>query len=209
MTADPAFIDSIQNRPQSSDGARRPRVTLLLGGLDSGKTLLTELITGATGLAGNTLVSGESPVNSAAHTVTVLINGDEHFIDTPGKSIKDIRRYVTFVGVWFVVDNTTLRQRPCATKALRWLAAFCARSFYSRLTFVTTFWEATDVGELRGHKTRFEARCDQYWSEFIEFIHHGARTHRFGVNTSMVLNQAKHSPSAMTESSWAPKPDGL
>lgn len=116
---------------------------------------------------------------------------ESFFIDTPGfddeatawgvflkimEMIDRIRTHSYLIGVWYVVDNSGARASGFETKFIDWLAEFCGAEYYSHITFVTTRWRCTDVGELQELENGLEQRKGR-WATFLA---RGAETYQHG-----------------------------
>ncbi|KAL6232075.1 hypothetical protein BDW75DRAFT_243334 [Aspergillus navahoensis] len=162
----------------------KSKAILTVGLRESGKTSLIKLAAGETAI----VESEEDSITTTCQVVDVPIGDTKYYlIDTPGfeagsewetfleiaNMIEQIRNHVSFLGIWFVVDNRN-RVRDSEKILYRWLSALCGDAYFPQLAFVTTFWDG-HTRSIQAHNSRFQNREKNEWIRFPE-----AATYQFG-----------------------------
>ncbi|KAH0545426.1 hypothetical protein GP486_008447, partial [Trichoglossum hirsutum] len=177
----------------SNEGASlNVKIILVLGFIGAGKSSLVKLLTGMdvyveTGLSSGTKKHGVFPTT---------IDGQRFvFIDTPGfddlevpnmkilegvtEAIANLTRYVDVAGVLYVHDIQQCRLQSSIKLNLEMLRAFCGKSYYPNITFVTTKWDSFSPSGIRSASKRQELWEKGEWEDIIKG---GARVYKhYGV----------------------------
>lgn len=103
------------------------------------------------------------------------------------EAIANLTRYVDVAGVLYVHDIQQCRLQNSMKLNLEMLRAFCGRSYYPNITFVTTKWDSFSPSGIRSASKRQELWEKGEWEDIIK---EGARVYKhFGVSEDDEVEQ--------------------